>query len=183
MLVCAGSLENFKEAKSIGMGLIQSAISLTRLCLLESPTELIFVGSAGAYDPTLPLLSLYKSAQGYQIEHSFTYAQSYTPLENSLSVQSALLERINLPCVKVNSSNYIHTDTAFAKQMLSAGIALENMEFFAVLSVAQMFNIPSMGVFCLTNYVGPHAHQEFLEHCQQAKTRLSAWMQTFLIGQ
>ncbi|WP_121020865.1 phosphorylase family protein [Helicobacter vulpis] len=179
MFVCAGYSENFKMAKGVGVGLIQSTICLTRLCLLENPTELIFVGSAGSYDPNLPLLSLCKSARGYQIEQSFTQAQSYTPLDNHLEVHSALLDQIRLPDVQVNSSNYIHTNPNFACQMHNAGIALENMEFFALLSVAQSFNIPSVGVFCITNYITPHAHQEFLDNHDRAKARLEAWMGAF----
>ncbi|WP_120944219.1 phosphorylase family protein [Helicobacter labacensis] len=179
MFVCAGSLERIGMARGVGVGLIESAITLTRLCLLERPTELIFVGSAGSYDPNLPMLSLFKSAQGYQIEQSFVCDQSYTPLENYLEAHSALLDQICLPAVKVNSSNYIHTSPDFARQMQGAGIALENMEFFTLLRVAQSFKIPSVGVFCVTNYISPHAHQEFLDNHDRAKARLEAWMEAF----
>ncbi|WP_104695006.1 nucleoside phosphorylase-I family protein [Helicobacter salomonis] len=180
MLVCAGKSESLLGVRSIGVGLVQSAISLTRLCLLERPAELIFIGSAGAYSKETPLLSFFKSQEAYQIEQSFAQGRSYTPLDNCLEVQSALFESIILPSAKVNSSNYIHTDCAFAQQMQNAGILLENMEFFSVLSVGQAFQIPSMGVFCVSNYVGPHAHQEFADHHAQVKTQLNAWSQTFV---
>ncbi|WP_104636815.1 phosphorylase family protein [Helicobacter felis] len=179
MFVCAGRMENLLGAKSIGVGLIESAICLSRLCLLERPKELIFVGSAGAYSKEIPLLSLFKSKEAYQIEQSFVQAQSYTPLENYLEVQSALFESKKLPSAKVNSSNYIHTNQDFAKQMSCAGILLENMEFFAVLSAAQAFKIPAMGVFCVSNYVGAHAHQEFLQHSAQVKKNLEICIREF----
>ncbi|WP_104749098.1 phosphorylase family protein [Helicobacter cynogastricus] len=179
MFVCAGKMESLSGAKSIGVGLIESTICLTRLCLLERPSELIFVGSAGAYSKQVPLLHLFKSKEAYQIEQSFAKAQSYTPLENYLEVQSALFESKDLPSAKLNSSNYIHTDSSFAKQMCHAGIDLENMEFFAVLSVAQAFKIPSMGVFCVSNYVGPQAHQEFLQHNAQVRQILETCIKEF----
>ena len=49
MIIAAGGIEEFKGAHSIGIGLTDSAIELTRICLLYKPNRLIFVGSAGSY--------------------------------------------------------------------------------------------------------------------------------------
>ena len=48
MIVCAGRNETFPFAQTIGVGLIESAINLTRLCLFDKPEYLLFVGSAGS---------------------------------------------------------------------------------------------------------------------------------------
>lgn len=129
---------DFKKAVPIGVGLIESAINLTRMCLKNPDTEsLIFIGSAGSYSPEMELLSVFESVQGYQIEESFSHLNSYTPLDNSIHIETkeqALFER-----VRVNSSNYIHTGEMFAKKMVQKGVLLENMEFFSVLSVAKIF--------------------------------------------
>lgn len=177
MFVCAGKTESFHFAKSIGIGLVESVLHLSRLCLLERPQSLIFIGTAGTYDFNLPLLSLLKSADAFQIEESFIAQHSYTPLENCLQIQTSGFESIDLPRVKVNSSNYIHTNATFACKMHAAGISLENMEFFSVLSVAQAFNLPCFGIFCVTNRVNKNAHQEFLENHQKAKVHLQEWVQ------
>ncbi|WP_199765457.1 nucleoside phosphorylase-I family protein [Helicobacter suis] len=181
MFVCAGRDESFDFAKSIGIGLIESALNLSRLCLLEKPNLLIFIGTAGSYDLNIPLLSLYKSTSSTQIEQSFTLQDSYTPLENYLEVQEWEFDTWDLPSVVVNSSNYIHTNPIFSKHMHAAGIALENMEFFSVLSVARSYAIPSLGIFCTTNYTQKDAHQEFLKNHSQAKTRLQEWVQIHLL--
>ena len=49
MIICAGNNENFSFAFPIGVGLIDSAINLTRLCLFDKPDFLLFIGTAGSY--------------------------------------------------------------------------------------------------------------------------------------
>lgn len=72
----------------------------------------------------------------------------------------------------VNSSNYITTDESNANQMAGAGILLENMEFYAVMKVAQNFGVPAVGVFCITNYCDENAHRDFLANHSEAKRKL-----------
>ncbi len=47
MIVCAGNNETFDFALPIGVGLIESAMSLTRLCLMEKPDFLLLSGVLG----------------------------------------------------------------------------------------------------------------------------------------
>ena len=49
MIISAGNKEIFDFATPIGVGLIESSINLTRLCLFNKPDFLIFIGSAGSY--------------------------------------------------------------------------------------------------------------------------------------
>ena len=49
MIICAGGNENFPFAKAIGIGLIESAINLTRICLEFQPKEIIFIVTCGLY--------------------------------------------------------------------------------------------------------------------------------------
>ncbi|HHO65779.1 MAG TPA: purine-nucleoside phosphorylase, partial [Epsilonproteobacteria bacterium] len=49
MIVCAGRIEQFAFARPVGIGMIESAITLTQLCIEEKPEEILFVGTAGAY--------------------------------------------------------------------------------------------------------------------------------------
>ncbi|WRG59173.1 purine-nucleoside phosphorylase [Helicobacter pylori] len=168
MLLCAGRNETLKGAVPIGVGLIESAINLTRICL-KNPNikSLIFIGSAGSYSPETELLSVFESVCGYQIEESFSHLNSYTPLDNSIYIETkeqALFERVG-----VNSSNYIHTSEMFAKKMVQKGVLLENMEFFSVLSVAKAFSLKAKGIFCVSNHVGLNVHKEFKENHTKVK--------------
>lgn len=179
MFVCAGNGEEFEFAQKVGVGLVESAINLTRLCLEKKPDCLIFVGSAGGYSLELPLLELCISDHATQIESSALLGESYTPIENHIcalkDVSHETIQRIKslgLQEVVVNSSNYITTDIHHANRMQKKGILLENMEFFSVLSVANTFEIPAIGVFCVSNYCGENAHQEFVGNRRDVMERL-----------
>ena len=69
----------------------------------------------------------------------------------------------------VNSSNYITTDSILSNRYFNAGIHLENMEFFSVLSVAKEFKIPTFGIFCVSNYCDENAHKDFLKNHNKVK--------------
>ena len=179
MFVCARG-ENIGFAKETGIGIVESSIELTSLVLRDNPKFLIFIGSAGAYDKSVNLLDIFVSNSATQIESSFSKDESYTPLDNKIEIvsyetlqnkgkDSSTNPNINLNSILnsqkfaiVNSSNYICTDEIFARKMSSAGIVLENMEFFAILKVADYFKIPALGIFCVTNYCDKNAHSDFL---------------------
>lgn len=171
MFVCAGNGEEFKFAKSIGVGLVESAITLSEICVRERVESLVFVGSAGSYDRNVELLEVYTSFHATQIESSSLLSQSYTPIPqeiiNDKNVSCETIQKIlslDLPQAIVNCGNYITTDISHAQRMRERGILLENMEFFSVLSVAKRFSLPALGVFCVSNYCGEKAHQEFVEN-------------------
>lgn len=177
MFVCAGNGEEFEFAKSIGVGLVESAITLSEICLSQKVESLIFVGSAGSYDKEVELLEIFTSSQATQIESSALLFQSYTPIPQEIQsdVSCETIQKIlslNLPQAIINSSNYITTDISHAQRMIERGILLENMEFFSVLSVARRFSLPALGVFCVSNYCGVEAHREFMENRVEVMRRL-----------
>ncbi len=166
MIICAGNNETFDFAQPMGVGLIQTAMNLTRLCLFDKPEFLLFVGSAGSYGDA-KIFDIIESKTASNIELSFLNNDAYTPLDNVVSANTA-----NTKDIVVNSSNYISTNAELTKNFLKFGIGLENMEFFAVLQVAQEFNVPAGGVFCVTNYTDTNAHEAFLENHEAAKKLL-----------
>ena len=167
MIVCAGENETFPFATPTGVGLVQTSINLTRLCLMAPPEYLLFVGTAGSYGAG-EILDIVESKTAANIELCFLQKGCYTPLDNVISTNTRQKEEHI-----VNSSNYITTDATLAKRYLRLGIALENMEFFAFLSVAKEFNIPAGGLFCITNYTDKNAHDDFLKNHRAAKEKLA----------
>jgi nucleoside phosphorylase len=89
-------------------------------------------------------------------------------LDNVVSTNTS-----NVKDIIVNSSNYISTNKELTKKFLSLGVGIENMEFFAVLSIAKEFDIPAGGVFCITNYTDKDAHKDFMSNHKKAKELLS----------
>jgi len=168
MIICAGNNETFDFATPIGVGLIESAINLTRLCLFDRPEFLLFVGSAGSYGEH-KIFDIIESKTASNIELGFLTNDAYSPLDNVISTN---INQTKIDVI-VNSSNYISTNKELTKKFLNLGIGIENMEFFAVLKVAQEFDIHAGGVFCVTNYTNKNAHEDFLKNHKKAKEILA----------
>ena len=167
MIVCAGNSENFEFATPIGIGLIETAINLTRLCLFDKPEFLLFVGTAGSYGK-YDIFDIIESKTAANIELSFLKNDSYTPLDNIITTNTQ-----NKKDIIVNSSNYITTNKDLAKKFVKLNIDIENMEFFSLLRVAQEFEVPAGGVFCITNFTNKNAHNDFLKNHAKAKEKLT----------
>lgn len=170
MIICAGDNEQFSFATPIGIGMINSSIHLTKLCLFNPPEFILFVGTAGSYGNLKPF-DIVESKSSSNIENSFFTHKSYTPLDNIISTANDISKDII-----VNSSNYITTDEKISKYYLNQNIQLENMEFFAVLKVAEMLDIPAGGIFIITNYCNQNAHKDFLSNQKKAMNKLTDYM-------
>lgn len=166
MILCAGNNETFDFATPVGVGLIDSAMSLTRICLTHRPEFLLFVGSAGSYGEH-KIHEIVESKTAANIELGFLDQSAYTPIDNVISAQTE-----DIKDVIVNSSNYITTSEKAMGQFRALGLGIENMEFFSVMRVAQVFGIPAGGVFCITNYCDVNAHRDFIAHHGFAKVLL-----------
>ncbi len=170
MIVCAGNNENFSFATPMGVGLVEMSINLTRLCLMDPPEYLLFVGTAGSYGAA-KVFDIIESKTAANIELCFLQKGCYTPLDNVITTNTQESKDII-----VNSSNYITTNKDLAKNFLRFNIGLENMEFFAFLRVAKEFDIPAGGLFCVTNYTDENAHKDFLKNHQKAKALLEEYV-------
>ncbi len=167
MIICAGNNENFDFALSTGVGLVETSMNLTRLCLFDKPEFLLFVGTAGSYGDK-KIFDIVESKTAANIELAFLSNDAYTPLDNVVTTNET-----NVKDLVVNSSNYISTNEELTKKFLNLGVGIENMEFFAVLRIAQEFNIPAGGVFCITNYTNANAHNDFTKNQEKAKELLN----------
>lgn len=171
MIVCAGRNEVFPFATTIGVGLIESAINLTRQCLFDKPEYLLFIGSAGSYGEH-KIFDIVESKRASNIELSFLTNSSYTPLDNVLESENKFARNDTI----VNSSNYISTNSELTKNFKEYGIGIENMEFFSVLSVAKQFEIPVAGIFVVTNFTDENAHEDFMKNHKVAMEKLTNYL-------
>lgn len=171
MIICAGRNETFSFAQAMGVGLIESAINLTRLCLFDKPEFILFVGTAGSYG-NYNIFDIVESKRAANLELSFLSNDSYTPLDNVLESENKMVRNDTV----VNSSNYISTNYELSKKYNDYGIGIENMEFFSILQVAREFEIPVAGIFIVTNYTNKDAHKEFLANHNEAMKRLTDYL-------
>jgi nucleoside phosphorylase len=168
MIVCAGNNETFDFAQPTGVGLIETAMNLTRLCMFDKPEFLLFVGTAGSYGDA-NIFDIIESKTASNIELAFLSGDAYTPLDNVITTNET-----DKKDIVVNSSNYVSTNEGLTKNFLKFGVGIENMEFFAILKIAQEFDIPAGGVFCVTNFTNANAHNDFLANHDKAKELLGA---------
>ena len=133
------------------------------------PSEIIFVGSAGLYKDG-QIFEIYESSAAANIEISSLENKSYSPIESEIA---SVVPR---GTYKVNSSNFITIDQNLAHKLFDRGYLLENMEFFAVLKVAQKFQIPAYGIFVATNFCDKNAHADFIKNHEQAKKELEKYL-------
>lgn len=171
MIICAGEIESFSFATPIGIGLIDAAINLTRICQEHKPEFLLFVGSAGSYGRK-KIFEIIETRTATNIENSFLEEKSYTPINYVVTTAEDVSRE-----TFVNCSNYITTDEKIAKLYLEKNIHLENMEFYAVLKVAHAFGIPASGIFVVTNYCDKDAHKTFIKNHKEAMQRLTEYME------
>ena len=92
MIICAGNNETFKFAKAMGVGLVESAINMTRQCLFDKPEYILFIGSAGSYG-NHKIFDIIESNTAANLELSFLENNSYTPLDNVLKSDNKLVEQ------------------------------------------------------------------------------------------
>ena len=172
MIVSAGKQESFSFTKAIGVGLVESAMNLTKICLFNRPEFILFIGSAGSYG-NHNIFDIVESKNSSNIELSFLQNFAYTPIDNAVRIDTALTNSE----VIVNSSNYISTNQTLSKEFLQYNVELENMEFFSVLSVAKEFEIPAFGIFIVTNYTNANAHSDFIKNHKEAMNRLVKYLE------
>ena len=171
MIVSAGKNETFSFATPLGVGLIESTMNFTQLCLFDKPDYVVFIGSAGSYGK-YKIFDIIESSSGANVELSFLQNNSYTPLDNVIRTNNRTLRDDTI----VNSSNYITTNEELAKEFEQYGIGCENMEFFSLCSIAKEFNIPIAGIFIITNYTNKDAHKDFMKNHQEAMDRLVGYL-------
>jgi len=172
MIICAGRSEQFDFAMPVGVGMMEVAINLTRLCEAKKPDYILFVGTAGSYGEK-KIFDIIESKTAANVENSFFTGGSYSPIDNVVSsVKDVSRETI------VNSSNYITTDKKMGTYYTAQNIHLENMEFFAVMKVAQFYGISSGGIFVVTNYCDENAHEDFEKNQKEAMKRLDAYVKS-----
>lgn len=168
MIFCAGSCEIFEFARPIGIGLVSSAINLTKHIIIDKNIkEIVFIGTCGLYKNG-KILNIYESKNATNIEISKILKYSYSPIDD--------ISYVSRETNTVNSSNYITTNKYLAHQLFDIGLFMENMEFYSVAKVAQNFNLPFKGIFCATNFCNEYAHEDFKKNHKKAVEILNSYM-------
>lgn len=170
LIICAGKSEDFKFAKSVGVGLVEAAINLTKICLEKKPEKLVFIGSCGLYRDG-KMLKIYESTHAFNIEASKLTHNFYSPAECEVNLGVSHETKI------CNSSNFICTDEKVAVKFANLGFFMENMEAFSVLNIAKKFGIEAVCFLCASNFCDKFAHETFIKNHTKVKQNLERFLQ------
>ena len=162
MLISSGNKEILQGVYPMGIGLIETSINLSRVCLFNKPDFLLFFGSAGSYGKH-KIFDIVESSSSANVELSFLQDDSYTPIDNACDNEVSFCKNETI----VNSSNYITTNFNLAKKYNNYGIGIENMEFFAIMMVAKAFEIPVGGIFVISNFCNQDAHKDYQKNIKK----------------
>lgn len=196
----AGKCSGAKNVRGAA-GIMGEQSVASELSVANKPDRIIFIGTCGLYqkgdkkglntlnlsengkikenlgaknlasEKPLKLLEIYESAHCFNVEASKFTNAFYSPAECEINLN------VSYETKKCNSSNYICTDENVAARFADLGLELENMESFAVLSVAKRFGISATCFLCATNFCDKNAHQSFLQNHAQAKKNLEHFLQ------
>lgn len=168
---CAGQMEQIGFAYPLGVGLIESAINLTKFFMQNSCDEALFLGSCGSYGKR-SIFEIIESDSASNIELSLLLGESYTPIPNQIKMG------LNVPHGTINSSNYITSSKKNAELYLARGLEGENMEFFSFLQVAKRFGVKAKGIFVVTNYCYEDARKEYAKNYKKALSYLIEYVES-----
>jgi len=167
-IISSGNKEIFNFATPVGIGLIDSAINLTRIVLFDKPDIIFFIGTAGSYGK-LKVFDIIETSSASNIEQCLITKSCYTPVNNMI------LSDVSRETI-INSSNYITTNVYISKKYLELNIDAENMEFFSIVKIAKKFNIYIRGIFIITNYCNENAHKDYIQNINKAKEKLIKYL-------
>jgi len=153
-----------------GVGMLATAVSLTKLVLDEKPDLIIQAGIAGSFDTTVPLgkviivneetigdLGVEEDGKWKDVFDLKLEKSSYPPFERR-KLPNPWLTRFNLlklPEVNSITVNEVSTNNERIQQLIKKyNPAIESMEGAALHYVCRQANIPFVQIRAVSNYIG-----------------------------
>lgn len=180
-----GSKQLNIQTKMCGVGNIESALFLSNYLNKNEVDEIIFIGSAGAYNPNADLVGKNcLSSNFHQLDTSVLLGKSKIP-EIMLSKISSELGLVANVCrdtylfemgLDVNSTNSI-TLFELTKDICDsnyyASVQLENLETFGLAVVAKKKLLPLTSLLAITNMVNIDGSKEWLKNYKEMGRQLN----------
>ena len=169
--------------RTIGIGLVDSAINLTRI--LEEYAYLkniIFIGTAGAYkDSKLKIGDLVQAKETGLFSLSQYEGDSYLP--NKMIKKISCNQFSGIEAVQVASVLEINRrGEKLAKVFWKTGYSAEHMELFSVARVAKKFNKNIYSVLGVSNIVNQSAHQDWLKNNKKVSLETNKKLKELLLN-
>lgn len=174
---------------TLGIGLVQAAIGatreirdfLTRENMEASDLELIFIGSVGSVNNSIPLLSLVSASKS--ILHEPSSLEGKTFLVDKMRTELSPLHSLFADLARkeiISTSLGITCSPALAEKILRKTKATcENLELFALASAASEINVSWSSLSCVTNHLDQEAHSNWQKNHLQAAEITASTLKTW----
>lgn len=170
-------LPNFNFA-IVGIGLVQASIKTCAAIknlskkkkIAPASIQLIFIGSVGSIDDTIPILSLVSANKSVLVEPASFEGKTFLVDKMNREQFSADCLFKNLASTEIVSTSLgITIDPELAKKIsMETGATCENLELFGVASTAQEFAVAWSSLSCVTNHLNQQAHSDWLKNHEKA---------------
>jgi nucleoside phosphorylase len=159
----------------VGVGPVDAAIGAAQAIARLGPRRVIFVGTAGVYPGAaaraLPIGAAAVAGELRLVSTATLRGDAYAPaplvsaVEPAAAVRAALARAAtgddSAPVSVVACPLAITRTAALARRIAATGVALENLEAFAVARAATAAGVAFGAVLGVSNVVGPKAHAEW----------------------
>ena len=156
--------------ESVGTGVIDAAVNTSRLLSETSSPGLrvLFVGSVGAYDMAVPLLSFVTAEKVIFTDYANSAMRAFLPpIVPIVSIANTVL-REKVEQTTQSKREFVYTTPSITSNLDAAdilrhstGAGYESLELFAVARACDTFSTPWASLSAVTNHIGPEGHQEW----------------------
>ncbi|MBP1626900.1 MAG: hypothetical protein H6Q00_1375 [Holophagaceae bacterium] len=155
----------------VGIGAVCAAVAAARLIAAHRPSRVLFIGTCGAYEPSLEIGDCIAVAEVLATSMEELWEQAYRPtLERTLWKGDISLP---FPTRVVATPPAITRSTKGAEALATMADA-EHLELSGVFEAARAAGIPVGAVLGVANRVGPEAHEEWSRHHEEVSRQLIA---------
>lgn len=152
-----------------GIGAISAAATTGRLIAEDRPEAVVFLGSCGAYEATLPIGSLVAVQSVLAVSLEERRGEAYRPgLE---TVQWSASISLPFPGCGVVVPPAITSSLEGAANLAGLG-AVEHLELSGVFEACRQADVPCGAALVVVNEVGPEAHRQWKANHAEGSQRL-----------
>jgi nucleoside phosphorylase len=157
---------------SLGVGLVEASIAMTRCIIREEPSAALLLGTCGAFGTALPLGSVVAGARATLVDASIIdgTAALPAPMPADATFDPGLHDALVLAgarSVQIANTVGITTDDALAARLARGGagsvaVDVEHLEAFAFARACAVARIPCAAALGVANVVGSNGRAEWL---------------------
>ncbi len=158
-----------------GVGKVNAA-AITQRAIAEGATEILNVGVAGGFDPSMSICDVYEIDRA--VEYDFDLAQlngTEIGVHNERTTPYFQLMTTGLyPAKTLGTGDHFNDSEADLPLLSRLGVGVRDMEGAAIAHVCETNGIPCRSLKCITNVIGRGATDAYEKNLASALERLSA---------